>query len=238
MRQLADALDYAHEHKVIHRDLKPANVLIGEHDHIYLADFGSAKVLSTGAVSMTNVNQIVGTPAYMAPEQIADQPVGPATDVYGLGVLAYQMITGKLPFDAPSLLGTLRQIALEEPASPREARPELPLPAAEVILRALAKTPEQRFPSARVFAAALERGLQNRHMTPSPQSILAQFPVDGIQFAHPDAAPAQWVPGEQPRRPSRRVMILIASALLLALVSTGLLFAHLSLQAAPVKTPA
>jgi serine/threonine protein kinase len=238
IRQLADALDYAHEHHVIHRDLKPANVLIDDQDHVYLADFGSAKVLSTSTASVTNVNQIVGTPAYMAPEQIADQPVGPATDVYGLGMLAYHMITGKLPFDAPSLLGTLRQIALDEPVSPRDERPELPLPAAEVILRALAKTPEQRFPSATAFASALERGLQNRHMTPSPQSILAQFPVDGDQFAQADAAPAPWIPPARPRRPSRRAMILIASALLLALVSLGLISAHFGQRVSLVKTAA
>jgi serine/threonine protein kinase len=238
IRQLAEALDYAHEHQVIHRDLKPANVLIDEENHVYLADFGSAKVLSTGTASMTNANQIVGTPAYMAPEQIADQPVGAATDVYGLGILAYQMTTGNVPFDSPSLLGTLRQIALEEPSSPRDARPELPQPAAEVILRALAKTPEQRFLSASAFAAALERGLQNRHMTPSPRSILAQFQGDGDRFEHPDAEPAPLVPAKRSRPTTRRVMILVASALLLVLVSASLLFTHLSKPPSPIKTAA
>jgi serine/threonine protein kinase len=199
--QLADALEYAHEHHIIHRDLKPANVLLDEHDQVYLADFGIAKLLIQDARTITNANQVIGTPGYMAPEQVTGQMASAATDIYGLGILAYQMLTNRLPFEASSLVTTLLQIVSEPPASPREFRADLPQPAAEVILRAIAKMPEQRFDSATAFARALERGLQNKPMTPSPQTILGYMQASEGDLRQPDASPATWIlPNQQRRR--------------------------------------
>jgi serine/threonine protein kinase len=218
--QLADALDYAHEHHIIHRDLKPANVLLDEHDQVYLADFGIAKLLDQDATTITNVNQAIGTPGYMAPEQIAGQMASAATDVYGLGILAYQMVAGRLPFATASLATTVLQIVSEQPASPREFRAELPQPAAEVILRAIAKTPEQRFASASAFARALDRGLQNKPMTPSPQTILGYMPVAEGESSQSDAAPAAWISPERRRR--RPVWVALAAGVLVLAVLVGI----------------
>ncbi len=236
IQQLAGALDYAHEHQIVHRDIKPANVLFDEQDHIYLADFGSAKLLDTNMTTLTTANQIIGTPGYIAPEQMSDQPIGPAADVYGLGILAYHMITGRLPFEAATLMALFRQITLDEPASPRDLRPDLPAPAAAVIVRALAKAPEQRFPSAGAFAQALERGLQNKYMTPTPHSLVARFAAEGGGMMHPDAAPSSWIAIPDKRQPSRRTIAMIAAALLVTSVSVGLLFTHLGRPASAAKT--
>jgi eukaryotic-like serine/threonine-protein kinase len=237
IRHLADALDYAHANQVIHRDIKPANVLFDEQGQIYLADFGSAKLLDTTRTALTTANQIIGTPGYMAPEQMSDQPITPATDVYGLGILAYHMITGHLPFESESLMALFRQITLDEPASPRDLRPDLPAPAAAAIVRALAKMPEQRFPSADAFALALERGMQNKPLTPSPHSIVARFAADeGEGLAQPDATPSTWLSSPRKHQLSRRALALIAAALLFVLVSTGLLFARLGSPTPAAKT--
>jgi serine/threonine-protein kinase len=171
--QIAAALDYAHEHNVIHRDLKPANVLIDENDHVYLADFGIAKVFDVGTSTLTSTNQIIGTPGYMAPEQITNEPVSPATDVYGLAAMTYRLITGWLPFATSSLAEVLQLILSRAPQSPRLLRPQLPSPAADVILQGLAKKPDERFASAGAFLSALERGLQGQSATPPAMAIPA-----------------------------------------------------------------
>ncbi|MBV9691173.1 MAG: serine/threonine protein kinase [Ktedonobacteraceae bacterium] len=166
VKQIAAALDYAHEHNVIHRDLKPANVLIDENDHVYLADFGIAKVFDVGTTILTKTDQMMGTPGYMAPEQITNGPVSPATDVYGLAAMTYRLITGWLPFATSSLAAALELILHGTPQSPRLLRHELPAPAADVILQGLAKRPDERFASAGAFLYALERGLQGKYTTP------------------------------------------------------------------------
>ncbi len=224
--QIADALDYAHHFNIVHRDLKPANVLLDEQGQVYLADFGIAKLLDANTTTITNVNQAIGTPGYMAPEQLTNELVSPATDVYGLGALTYQMVTGQVPFDAPSLLSLLRQVTLDEPPPPHTLRPDLPVPAEQVILRALAKDPGARFASAGAFAQAFARGLEGKHITPSPRTLLAQPELVAGGFLQQDDAPLAvsganqqitnaW-PIDQPPPDKRRRGMLIA-ALLLAL---------------------
>jgi serine/threonine protein kinase len=164
IQSLAEALDYAHARKVIHRDIKPANVLLDEHNRVYLADFGIAKLYDSDSMlsAVTETQQIMGTPLYMAPEQILEKDkLTPATDVYGLGVLTYQMITGRLPFaSSPEVLLVLKRIAYEDPPSPRLYCQRLPAATAAVMLRALAKEPERRFTSACAFVDALRQSLR------------------------------------------------------------------------------
>jgi serine/threonine protein kinase len=209
--QIAEALDYAHEQQVIHRDLKPSNVLLDEDQHVYLADFGIAKLLDGTVTTLTNLGQVVDTPGYMSPEQLAGEPVNAATDVYGLSAVAYELVTGTPPFAADSLLATVRKVTLDTPTDPRTLRPELPESAAAVLLRALEKEPTRRFAAAGSFALAFARGLQGKRFTPSPQTILAEL------SSMPDGAP-RTMPTMKQHHQARHWRIAALGALLVAVV--------------------
>ncbi|PJF36317.1 MAG: serine/threonine protein kinase [Candidatus Thermofonsia Clade 1 bacterium] len=159
LKPVAEALDYAHERSIIHRDIKPANILIevqrvdGKlHNQVFLADFGLSKVLTWTALTTTGVS--VGTPQYMSPEQVMDYPLTPASDVYSLAVVVYEMLLGRLPFYAkkPDQLA-FRHIDTPPPA-PSALHPEFPKPLEAVLLRALLKEPERRYQRAGDFAQA------------------------------------------------------------------------------------
>jgi serine/threonine-protein kinase len=157
--QLAQALDYAHAQNVVHRDIKPGNVLVDEQRQLYLADFGVAKLFDTTATTLTDLGRAIGTPEYMAPEQARGEAITPAVDIYGLGMLTYQLVTGQLPYAATTLPNLLVQIITAPPKRPQDVRPDLPEPAAAVILRALAKNPAERFASPGAFARAFAMGI-------------------------------------------------------------------------------
>src|SRR5579883_417226 len=151
VRQVASALQYVHEHRLIHRDVKPENLLLGAEDEVLLGDFGVAMIAQT---SQQSESMIGGTVAYMAPEQIQSKPCA-ASDQYALGVVAYEWLTGARPFD-----GSFTEVAAKQllaPPPPLRARVPTLSPAIEaVVLRALAKDPQERFPGVQAFARALE----------------------------------------------------------------------------------
>jgi serine/threonine protein kinase len=168
LRQIASALDYAHKQGVIHRDVKGANVLLDRDGTPLLADFGIARIFergvsqpldTTSARALTRTGQVIGTPACMAPEQLTGGATTPQLDIYALGVLAWQMVTGALPFTASDPLRLALQHLNNPPPSARRLRQELSEPADAALRRALAKRPEDRFASAGTFAAAFEDGL-------------------------------------------------------------------------------
>jgi hypothetical protein len=169
LRQIASALDYAHRQGVIHRDVKGANVLLDRDGTPLLADFGIARIFERGASqpldttsarAVTRTGQVIGTPACMAPEQLTGGAITPQLDIYALGVLAWQLVTGALPFTASDPLQLALQHLNNPPPSACALRPELPEPAEAALRRALAKRPEDRFESAGIFAAAFEDGLR------------------------------------------------------------------------------
>lgn len=153
---VADAVEHAHGHGVIHRDLKPANVLLTEHGDVRVSDFGLAKILGGGDLTITFGS--VGTAGFMAPEQ-ADRrlgTIGPRTDVYGLGGILYAALTGRPPFIGDSLLGVLEAVCGDAlPEAPRSIRPEIPAAIEGVCLACLRKSPADRPASAAMVAAAV-----------------------------------------------------------------------------------
>ncbi|WP_165228142.1 serine/threonine-protein kinase [Aquisphaera insulae] len=155
---LARAMDYAHARGVVHRDLKPSNVLLDPDGTPKIADFGLAKLLQGGGETITRTGDILGTASYMAPEQAGGPgTVGPTADVYALGVILYEMLTGRPPFRAESTHQTLRQVIAAEPVSPGRLRPGLSRDLETICLKCLEKKPAKRYASAGLLADDLRR---------------------------------------------------------------------------------
>ena len=170
---LARAIHHAHEHHVIHRDLKPANILYTNDGTPKITDFGLAKVLHEDFQSprdATRTGEPVGTPRYMAPEQASGQHslIGPTTDVYSLGTVLYECLTGKAPFVATSVVDTLQMIRTDDPVSPRRLQPTIPHDLATICLHCLAKEPGRRYRSALALAADLRRFQQGEPIDARP----------------------------------------------------------------------
>src|SRR6266849_7247948 len=156
--QIASALQYAHDSRVVPRDVKPSNILLRQDGYAYLVDFGLAKALM-GAESLTSDGAMVGTPEYMAPEQSNGQS-DYRSDIYSLGVILYQMLTGRVPFTAETPVAiSLKHIQIE-PIAPREINSEIPEGVEEVILKAMAKDPNERYQEAQALSAAYWQALQ------------------------------------------------------------------------------
>ena len=164
--ELCEAIDHAHGHGVVHRDIKPSNVLLdANNDRLRVADFGLAKCLGDDTrEDWTLSGTMVGTPSYMSPEQALglNRQVGPLSDVYSIGTVLYEMLTGRPPFQAASPVETLRQVTDNEPASPRTMNSEISVDLETVCLKCLAKSPAQRYSSAQAVADDLRRVLEGR----------------------------------------------------------------------------
>jgi serine/threonine protein kinase len=160
--QMAAALDHAHlrDQPVLHRDIKPSNIMIGPNERVILTDFGIARLI--GDVSLTQTGQMVGTPAYMAPEMVQGAEADARADVYALGVVLYQMLTGRAPFRAETPLAILHAHVNTPPPPPRTVSPGLPPAVDQVLLRALAKDPAARFQTAGELARAFRAALGQR----------------------------------------------------------------------------
>ncbi len=173
--QMAAALDFAHEHGVIHRDIKPANILMTPEGRLLLTDFGLVKIVSEGHNAqprLTGVGVPVGTPDYMAPEQVMGEGVDSRADLYSLGVILYQMVTGTTPFQGETPMQIAAQHLQIPPPSPQMLRPDLPVATEQVILRSLAKRPSERYATARELADAFRLTLIGMGIPLSPQNNL------------------------------------------------------------------
>jgi CheY-like chemotaxis protein len=155
LEQLAGALDHAHQHGILHRDIKPSNILLGADGTPVLADFGLAKMAGS-LRRLTSSGSVMGTPEYMSPEQAADDVTGPASDLYSFAVVAYEMLTGRVPFDADTPAATLLSHVTKEMPPTRELRGELSAHIEGVLRRGLAKRAEDRYRTAAEFVAALK----------------------------------------------------------------------------------
>ncbi|MCI0738582.1 MAG: serine/threonine protein kinase [Gemmataceae bacterium] len=168
---IARAVDHLHQNGIVHRDLKPSNILLDERGTPFVTDFGLVKMLSGDSHSRTSTGVIIGTPSYMAPEQAAAQKykVSALSDIYSLGAILYELLTGRPPFAADSPLDTLVQVIESEPIPPRRLCPAVPRELETICLRVLEKNPADRYPSAAALADDLERFLKNEEIEcPTP----------------------------------------------------------------------
>jgi len=177
-RQLCGALAAAHCEGVVHRDLKPQNILIDKADNIYVSDFGLAKSLEAGALGMTRTGDLLGTPRYMAPEQALRKPVDHRADLYSLGLILYEMTTGRVPFTGDSAIQVMLMRINEKPKSPKEFNPDLPEYVIRIIMRCLERDPERRYQGANEILADLDAELASpAGLTLSMRSVQIRLPV-------------------------------------------------------------
>jgi serine/threonine-protein kinase len=150
------ALEYIHQHGVVHRDLKPENIMVDEHDHIKLIDFGIASLEGAKRLTYTGYTQALGTPEYIAPEQVKGKRGDARSDLYAMGVMLYEMLTGRTPFSGPSPLAVMNDRLQNHPYPPNQAEPGIRPELQEVLYRALEREPKNRYASAHAFAWDLE----------------------------------------------------------------------------------
>jgi serine/threonine protein kinase len=153
---VCDALDYIHSHGVVHRDLKPENIMVDAADRIKLIDFGIASNSGARRITFAKITQAMGTPDYISPEQVKGKRGDARSDIYALGVMLYEMLTGKVPFTGPNPFVIMNDRLLNNPIPPREVDPTISPQLQEVIYRALERDPKNRYSSAREFAWDLQ----------------------------------------------------------------------------------
>ena len=183
MEQACNALQFAHENNIIHRDIKPANIMLTGDDTVKVTDFGTAKILQFGTVQQTA--HVMGTPSYMSPEQVKGRAVDGRTDIFSLGVMLYEMITGEKPFPGESITTVIYKIVNEVPVPPRTIDPTIHPGISTAVMRALAKEPEDRYQSCHEFLEDL-RNYRNL----SEGSARTTVPSLGNRNAAPNATVA------------------------------------------------
>ncbi len=176
LRQVASGLDYAHARAVVHRDIKPANIMVTSDSGVKIADFGVAKMLDDATMGLTQAGMAVGTPHYMSPEQVLGKPVEGRSDQFSLAVIAYELLAGKRPFEGDSITSIMYQIVNEDPVREDTTGSIVGLPALPALLRALAKDPEQRYPTCQQFIDELEAGLRLPRLATAPPPVAAAAP--------------------------------------------------------------
>jgi serine/threonine-protein kinase len=200
-REIAEAVEHAHGHGIVHRDIKPENILMAE-DGPLIADFGIAKALGEAAGSrLTETGLVIGTAAYMSPEQAAGDPIDARTDVYSLGCVLYEMLTGEPPFAGPTGQAMIARRMAGPPRYLRIVRPDAPVEVDTALQRALAPEPEERFASAAQFARALTEPLVAEPVTEGGTAVTVAEPAD------PE-------PVVSDRRIALRVLVAVSLALL------------------------
>ena len=188
MTELLEALDFAHNEGVVHRDIKPANVMVDHEGHVKLADFGVARISDPDRQGATQVGTMVGTPAYMSPEQVQGLKIDRRTDIFSAGVVFYQFLTGQRPFQGGGAFSVAKRIVQDDPPAPSLIIDSISPDYDEIVSRALAKDPDKRFQSAGEFAEALQRAAEGLPAE-VPEDDSTQMLREG-DLPHADPAPA------------------------------------------------
>lgn len=209
VRAVGDALSYAHRQGILHRDIKPSNIILTPDGHVYLTDFGLARMAQAGESTLSR-DMMVGTPQYISPEQAkGETDLDVRTDIYSLGVVLYELLVGRVPFQADTPYAVIHDHIFSPLPLPRSINPDLPEPLERVLLKALAKDPDDRFQSVGEMVRAFEEalGMASTVAAPLPETVVAPRPVETVP-------PAQ----EKPRPRRRRrwwVWALVALGVLL-----------------------
>ena len=159
---VAETLDYAHEKGIVHRDIKPSNIMLKPNGQLKITDLGIAHIEDPSAHQQTQAGEILGTPAYMAPEQVLGRPVDGRSDIFSLGVILYELSTGKRPFAGDNLAAIFRAITQDDPPEPASINPAIPPELSRAIMICLRKTPDERFARGTALAEALRSAVQEK----------------------------------------------------------------------------
>jgi serine/threonine protein kinase len=216
MQALA-ALAHAHAAGVVHRDLKPGNLMITESGSIKIMDFGIARL--EGAINLTNVGQMLGTPAYMAPEQVLGHPVDARADLYAMGVVFFRLVTAAFPFRGENPFDMAQSQVTDAPAKASDMRPDLPVWADEVVARAMAKAPAQRFQSAMEFHEAFSRAIGEVPSQVTPIAVPALERTEVMarpDFSQPPSTAPQPIATKVPKRSQTASLTIAGAAAVLA----------------------
>jgi eukaryotic-like serine/threonine-protein kinase len=170
MEQTCSALQFAHERNVVHRDIKPANLMLTADDTVKVTDFGTAKILQFGTVQQTA--HVMGTPSYMSPEQVKGRAVDGRSDIFSLGVMLYEMVTGEKPFPGQSITTVIYKIVNEEPVPPRQIDPSIHPGISAIVMKALVKEPDQRYQNCREMLEDLRNYRSLAPASGNPQSTM------------------------------------------------------------------
>jgi serine/threonine-protein kinase len=215
LAEVGRALAYAHKKEIVHRDIKPDNIMFDEHGHAVVTDFGIAKAASGGKLTGTGMS--IGTPHYMSPEQAKAQPLDGRSDIYSLGVVAYQCLTGTVPFDGEDSFSIGYKHIMEEIPTPSLENPEK-RQLFEIVRKMMAKTPAQRFQNAEELVSVLEGG---RSVSFTTDATMAMPSLTGARLASAPTTPLPRATGTRPGEAPRRSVL---SGLLLWLVIVGAVF--------------
>ena len=188
--QVAEALNYAHQQGIIHRDIKPSNIILGSDSHVKITDFGIARIEDSSGPQQTQAGAILGTPVYMSPEQVMAKPVDGRSDLYSLGVILYELVTGGKPFRGDSIAVIFNSIIQDDPSTPELSDDPSSRPLSELIMKSISKAPQDRFQSGSEMAKPLKACLQRRKSDtreaeprPAKTGRLGLFAVIGLVLA-------------------------------------------------------
>jgi serine/threonine protein kinase len=187
---ICDALDYMHKRGIVHRDLKPENVMVDDNDHIKLIDFGIAMKEDARRLTFVNVSSMLGTPDYISPEQVQGKRGDQRSDMYALGIMFYEMLTGQVPFSGPNPLAVMNERLMKDPPPPTQLNSEIPSELEEIIFRALERDPRHRYGNAHEMEWDLEHqeqvGIEDRGFRPARRgrpSVLDKFNKRALLYA-------------------------------------------------------